>query len=249
MKFYLSIAKILLVLVLGFFYFNYLKAKAQNQCHQCSINIQNIATTLEFYSGDNEGKYPDKLSKLTPKYLKTIPTCSSAGKDTYSSSYRVSPDKDFWLLSCSGNNHENVGVPPNYPHCNSNTFLTYRTLDIDDDFRFYRHNSLKEKFAKNPALANKNFGSKSTFHLAAFYEFLESIALLVQHGGQINHQDDKGNTALHTAAKMNHYETAGELIKHGIKTHIKNKAGKTALDIAKGKKCEKIVELFKGKEE
>ncbi|MFP4499293.1 MAG: DUF3352 domain-containing protein [Vulcanimicrobiota bacterium] len=37
-------------------------------------NLRNIATALEMWSVDNQGKYPAKLDVLTPKYLKSIPS-------------------------------------------------------------------------------------------------------------------------------------------------------------------------------
>lgn len=47
----------------------------------------NVAMTLDMYATDNHGLYPDALAQVTPKYLKTIPTCPSVGRDTYSAGY------------------------------------------------------------------------------------------------------------------------------------------------------------------
>lgn len=81
----------------------------------CKSNLKNMGTALEMYSTDNNGRYPVALSKITPDYLKVIPTCPAAKADTYSSSY-VSHDKpDVYSIYCSGHHHKLVKLPPDYP--------------------------------------------------------------------------------------------------------------------------------------
>jgi hypothetical protein len=91
------------------------------QYTQCQSNLKNIGTALEMFSTDNEGRYPSSLKELAPNYLKQIPTCASAGKDTYSNSYSMSFDPDNYTFFCSGANHLRTehNVPPNYPQYNS----------------------------------------------------------------------------------------------------------------------------------
>ncbi|MHB2017150.1 MAG: hypothetical protein ACYCW6_09420 [Candidatus Xenobia bacterium] len=48
-----------------------------------------------------------------------IPTCPSAGQDTYSASYRAHSSPDGYTFACSGNNHNGAGVAPGYPQYNS----------------------------------------------------------------------------------------------------------------------------------
>ena len=42
---------------------------------RCTSNLRVIGTALEMYSTDWSGRYPRELAKLTPNYLKTMPTC------------------------------------------------------------------------------------------------------------------------------------------------------------------------------
>ncbi|MCD4786477.1 MAG: nuclear transport factor 2 family protein [Candidatus Eremiobacteraeota bacterium] len=105
---------------------NFLQARGQGQFTQCQSNMKNIGTALEMYSTDHSGHYPKNLKQLTPEYLKFIPTCASAGKDTYSESYESTQNPDTYEFCCSGSHHSNVGVPPNYPKYDSTRGLTSR---------------------------------------------------------------------------------------------------------------------------
>lgn len=115
---------------------SFLAARAQGQFTQCQSNCKNIGTALEMYSTDNKGEYPDNLEKLTPDYLKYIPTCASAGYDTYSKSYKSwAPDDTesghstascSYTFYCSGKNHKAVGLTGNYPQYNSRKGLVAR---------------------------------------------------------------------------------------------------------------------------
>ncbi|MCL5773286.1 MAG: hypothetical protein M1536_02765 [Firmicutes bacterium] len=98
---------------------NFIKARGQAQFVACESNMKNIGTALEMYATDNFGRYPTSLSQLTPNYLKSIPTCPEAARDTYSSSYRSSVNPDAYTFCCSGSNHTREGVGENYPQYNS----------------------------------------------------------------------------------------------------------------------------------
>lgn len=87
----------------------------------CSNNLKNIATALEMYSTDYQGRYPAKLSQLTPNYLKTIPTCPGADADSYSATYRRTVKPDTFRLHCAGENH--APWPPNTPAYSSDQGL------------------------------------------------------------------------------------------------------------------------------
>lgn len=113
---------------------------------QCQSNLKNIGTALEMYSTDNQGRYPRILSQLTPDYLKIIPTCSAAGKDTYSagfeSFYGLKEKIDRYTVFCMGDSHQwtkayylyvipyrtrsGMNIPPNYPQYNSTEGLIPR---------------------------------------------------------------------------------------------------------------------------
>jgi type II secretory pathway pseudopilin PulG len=107
------------------------RATAQGQFNQCQSNTKNIGTALEMYSTDHKGHYPAKIPMLSPDYLKSIPTCASAAKDTYSESYSVyiaqkEGEPDAYTFYCSGCNHSTMGVSENYPQYNSKDGLIPR---------------------------------------------------------------------------------------------------------------------------
>ena len=83
-----------------------IRSRAQGQLTACKSNCKNLATALEMYASDNGGHYPAQLSLLTQgNYLKVIPTCPSAGSETYSGSYRIHTNPDRFSFLCQGNNH------------------------------------------------------------------------------------------------------------------------------------------------
>lgn len=105
---------------------NFIRARAQGQLTACKSNLKNIGTALEMYSTDWSGKYPatgNMAARLTPNYLKTVPTCPAAGSDTYSGSYgtgtamvyNTANFQDYYIVSCNGTNHTSVNTPANFP--------------------------------------------------------------------------------------------------------------------------------------
>lgn len=105
---------------------NFIRARSQGQTTACKSNLKNIGTALEMYSTDNGGRYPTQLSKLTPDYLRTMPTCPSAGQDTYSASYEVRIQPDGYTVMCQGAHHEKAGLGPNFPQYTSERGLLER---------------------------------------------------------------------------------------------------------------------------
>lgn len=99
---------------------NFIRARAQGQTTACKSNLKNIATACEMYSTDNKGLYPDSMSKLTPMYLRFLPTCPSAEADTYSATYEVATEPhDAYTFYCRGENHRAAGLPVDFPQYNS----------------------------------------------------------------------------------------------------------------------------------
>lgn len=93
----------------------------------CKSNHKNLATALEMYASDNQGRYPVGFSSLTAGgYLKTIPTCPTAKADTYSPSYQARSNPDAFSFCCTGNNHA-----PAYTAFtgNSSGFPQYNSID------------------------------------------------------------------------------------------------------------------------
>ncbi len=98
---------------------NFIRARAQGQLTACKSNLKNIGTALEMYSTDWSGRYILNgafQANLTPNYLKTIPTCPSAGSDTYTNVYTSASIPDAYTIWCSGTNHTGASITqPNYP--------------------------------------------------------------------------------------------------------------------------------------
>lgn len=83
------------------------RSRPHGQLTACKSNCKNLATALEMYASDFGGRYPQDLGRLTSgNYLKTIPTCPAAGKDTYSATYRYAAKPDNFSFFCAGDNHE-----------------------------------------------------------------------------------------------------------------------------------------------
>jgi len=84
---------------------NFLKAHSQGQLTQCKTNLKNLATALEFYASDNDGRYPTRLDKLArgKAYLLELPTCPADTGAAYA--YRVSSRPDCFSLRCEGIHH------------------------------------------------------------------------------------------------------------------------------------------------
>ena len=105
---------------------NFIKARGQGQLTACKSNEKNIATALEMYASDNVGRYPGDLKPLmSGNYLRSIPTCPAAGKDTYSESYQVHATPDMFSFYCSGHNHGDL-LPAGYPQYNAEMGLIDR---------------------------------------------------------------------------------------------------------------------------
>jgi hypothetical protein len=96
---------------------NFLAARSRGQLLACKSNLKNIGTALEMYSTDNAGHYPAELSRLTPDYLRVVPTCPAARADTYSPGYTWASNPDAYTVICTGAHHREV--PANYPQYNS----------------------------------------------------------------------------------------------------------------------------------
>lgn len=102
---------------------NFIKARGQGMLTACKSNQKNIATALEMYATDYSGAYPADLKPLvTGPYLRLIPTCPAAGKDTYSETYQVRSSPDSFSFYCSGHNHGTL-VPAGFPQYNAETGL------------------------------------------------------------------------------------------------------------------------------
>lgn len=99
---------------------NFVRARPGGSATSCKSNLKNLGTGLEMYSTDWEGTYPKNLAILTPEYLKTLPTCPSAGSVTYGyttghTGYNTTGYIDYYLIWCDGANHTSIGLERNFP--------------------------------------------------------------------------------------------------------------------------------------
>lgn len=102
-----------------------IRARSCSQISACKSNLENIGTALEIFSVDHQGRYPSSLQQLVEnRLLREIPSCPSAGSDTYSGSYQVSEDLKSYLFCCKGHFHSPERCPhhphpPDYPRYDS----------------------------------------------------------------------------------------------------------------------------------
>ncbi len=89
----------------------------------CASNLSSLSSALEVYRDSGGGKYPDRLGLLVPDYLEALPTCPSAGVDTYSAGYRRAGESGGCSVACQGRNHQDMGVGPDLPASSSETGL------------------------------------------------------------------------------------------------------------------------------
>jgi hypothetical protein len=96
---------------------NFFRARAAGELSPCKSNLKNIGTALEMYSTDNYGRYPVRLEMVTPNYIRVIPTCPYARKQSYVYVRRENPD--VYTIYCSGRHHGKVIDAENYPQYDS----------------------------------------------------------------------------------------------------------------------------------
>jgi len=96
------------------------RARAQGQVTACKSNLKNIRSALEMFSTDHAGRFPARLAEVTPKYLKSLPTCPAAGSETCSSTYKGG---QAYYFACGGHHHAEAGVAANKPSYDSEVGL------------------------------------------------------------------------------------------------------------------------------
>ena len=113
--------------------------KPRSDLRGCEENIRIIENAISMYANEHAGTVPGGRRTVTraecaewfrrglvPRFLKSIPTCPAAGRDTYSQGYRQdnsTPEGDASLdaftIRCRGRFHMAAGVPPDFPACTS----------------------------------------------------------------------------------------------------------------------------------
>ncbi len=121
---WVALAALLLVVAFLIVVPNFIRAKSSGQLTACKSNLKNLATALEMYASDNQGQFPDRLEQLLPQqYLRTLPTCPSAGGMSYTD-YHVSPRRKGFSVGCCGTAHPRNGL--NHPRFESQRGLVER---------------------------------------------------------------------------------------------------------------------------
>jgi hypothetical protein len=101
-------------------------AKTKEKLTQCENNLKDLAAALEKYASDHNATYPRALKELVPKYMKSLPACPAAGRETYSRSYKGKTSISFkskeasdasgnFVIYCNGHYHKALGILQNYP--------------------------------------------------------------------------------------------------------------------------------------
>ena len=85
---------------------------------------------------------------------------------------------------------------------------------------------------------------RTALHIAIKTQFLDMIALLIQHGADVNSQNSNGSTPLHIAAQHKSSDEIELLIQHGADVNSQNSNGLTPLHIAAQHKSSDEIELL-----
>jgi hypothetical protein len=104
--------------------------REQSRLTACKSNLHNIGAALEIYGQDNGKKYPPALDRLLPGYLKALPTCPAARRDSYSGAYAVGRDAGLFTIFCTGSYHKAMLGHPDFPQYDSTNGLIEHPGDI-----------------------------------------------------------------------------------------------------------------------
>ncbi len=134
----------LLVASAGFARWQYGQAGAEADFRACLANVKKLATAMEMYSTEHKGRYPLTFQALVPVYLREVPLCPAAGRDTYTRGLELGPYaphnehgyQDYYYLCCSGENHR--GASPNTPWIDGVTGILFRDEKQELTFRGWR---------------------------------------------------------------------------------------------------------------
>ena len=92
--------------------------RSRHQTAYCMSGLKNLGTALEMYQSDHH-EFPTRLGALIPHYLKILPTCPQAHRDTYSDGYVAASHPDAYTVVCVGTNHSAVRQSPDFPQYTS----------------------------------------------------------------------------------------------------------------------------------
>jgi hypothetical protein len=101
----------------------------------CEYKLKQIADAIELYAKDNNGKYPEKLQDISPKYMVKIPRCIDPLKSKWAEAiYKKREDFNF-----DDYYYEKFDDPPKFVLiCRSNY---HKRLLKDDTYRIPMYDS------------------------------------------------------------------------------------------------------------
>jgi ankyrin repeat protein len=87
--------------------------------------------------------------------------------------------------------------------------------------------------------ANVNFATYSEFYtalmIASYHGHADIVRILLEHGANVNAEDDYNATAITRAAESGYLEIVRLLVAHGANTSIREESDLTALELAESR--------------
>lgn len=99
----------------------------------------------------------------------------------------------------------------------------------------------------NSSLTGGNTGGMTALLFAANKEMPGLVAYLISKGAEVNHRDDRGETALMRASMEGDLKTVKILLEAGADRSLESKEGMTALSIAEEKGEKEVAEYLKSR--
>jgi hypothetical protein len=157
--------------------------KSQGELTITVSNMKNIGTALEMYSTDYNGKYPAKLEKLAPNYLKSIPKPARGGEYKYWANKK----KTAYVVKVPADMFKDMGMEGDKLQYNSAKGLEGYNPIPGKTYKFHNYMmavDVRDMEKAVPALARieKSFNNKTTGKDEAFPT--EVAGKYVIHNGQ-----------------------------------------------------------------
>lgn len=221
---------------------DYARGRAKVRFATCQNNCKKIATALDKFAENNDGKYPETLEQLKGKYIESIPTCPQAEKDPYSETYRVAPDFQSYTFYCRGLNHQVTnGSAADLPlYCSDYGLISWKE-DLEktprDAIEFAAKMkelpSIKKLLVRKPeiiAYIDDN-GENVLFSGVILYK-PKILEYLISKGAEINIKSYSGSTPLHKAVEEGDADAVRILIRSGAEINSPDNRSITPLHLA-----------------